>query len=206
MSDAAILADEDPREFRSPFDLALDSAAGAAFLWLVLGHLLFAAGLCVLVLSNVANGAIWITPLFTLPLVWAGRGHRLVMKVAVLLVGFTVAHWVAAELAGQVNAITHPMLPGLIGGGVGGGLSLLLVMLTGLGRPGTPSAIFAVFGAALLAGIGALVVYLYMTTLAGNEAFPGNWLQLLKIYTPWQIGFAYVLAKLLRPDGGMPED
>jgi hypothetical protein len=80
------------------------------------------------------------------------------------------------------------------------------VMLTGLGRPGTPSAIFAVFGAALLAGIGALVVYLYMTTLAGNEAFPGNWLQLLKIYTPWQIGFAYVLAKLLRPDGGMPED
>lgn len=201
MSDAAILADEDPREYHSSFNLALDSAAGMAFLWLVLGHLFFIAGLCVLVLANVANGAVWLTPLFALPLVWAGRGHKLGVKLAVLVIGFTAAHWLAAQAAGQFNAVTHPMLPGLVGGAVGAGASLLLVMVSGLARPGAATAIFVVFGTALLAGLGALVVYLYMTTLAGSERFPLDWLQLLKIYTPWQVGFAFVLAKVLRPDG-----
>jgi hypothetical protein len=206
MSDAAILADEDPREYHSSFNLALDSAAGTAFKWLILGHLFFIAGLCVLTLASVPNGAVWITPLLTLPLVWAGRGHKLMMKVAVLVVGLTFAHWAAAQLAGQVNAVANPMLPGLIGGGVGAGLALLLVLVTGLARPGIAPAVFAVFGTAMLAGLGALVVYLYMTTGSGNEAFPGNWIQLLKIYVPWQIGFGFVLAKLLRPDGGMIEE
>ncbi|MEP9357404.1 hypothetical protein [Sphingomonas sp. KR3-1] len=206
MSEAAILADEDPREYHSSFNLALDSAAGTAFKWLVLGHLLFIAGLSVLTLANVANAGLWITPLLTLPLVWAGRSHKLVMKVAVLVIGVTFAHWAAVQLAGQVNAIADPIRSGLIGGGVGAGLALLLVLVTGLGRPGIASVVFAVFGTAMLAGLGAMVVYLYMTTGSSNDAFPSNWLQLLKIYTPWQIGFGFVLAKLLRPDGGMPED
>jgi len=206
MSDAAILADEDPREYHSSFNLALDSAAGTAFKWLVLGHLLFIAGLCVLTLANVANGAVWLTPLLTLPLVWAGRSHKLAMKVAVLIVGLTFAHWVAAQLASQVNAAATPMLPGLVGGAVGAGLGLLFVLGSGLGRHGLATAIFAVFGTAMLAGLGALVVYLYMTTGSGNQGFPGYWLQLLKIYVPWQIGFGFVLAKVLRPDGGLIED
>lgn len=204
MSDAAILADEDPREFRSPFDLALDSAAGSAFKWLVLGHILFAAGLFLLAVVRI--NPYWLTPLFGLPLVWAGRGHRVGVKVAVLLVGFTLAHWLAIQAAAQVDAVEHPMLPGLVSGGIGAGLSLLLIVVSGLARPGVPTAIFAVFGAALMAGIGSLVVYLYMTTGAGGGADVGQWVQLLKIYTPWQIAFAYVLAKVLRPDGGMPSD
>lgn len=206
MSDAAILAEEDPREYHSSFNLALDSAAGTAFKWLVLGHLFFIAALCVLTLANVANGAVWITPLLTLPLVWAGRSHKLAMKVAVLIVGLTFAHWAAAQLANQVSLTADPMRFGLIGGGVGSGLALLFVLGSGLGRPGIATAIFAVFGAALLAGLGALVVYLYMTTVTANQGFPGDWLQLLKIYVPWQIAFAFVLAKILRPDGGMIEE
>ena len=47
MSDDAILADEDPREFHSPFDIALDWAALEAFKWLVLGHIAYVAGLAV---------------------------------------------------------------------------------------------------------------------------------------------------------------
>ncbi|NIJ63838.1 hypothetical protein FHR20_000769 [Sphingomonas leidyi] len=206
MSDAAILADEDPREYHSSFNLALDSAAGTAFKWLILGHLFFIAGLCVLTLANVANAAVWLTPLLTLPLVWAGRGHKLAMKVAVLIVGLTFAHWAGAQLANQVNASTDPMRFGLIGGGVGAGLALLFVLGSGLGRRGIAPVIFAVFGTAMLAGLGALVVYLYITTGSTSETFPGNWVQLLKIYTPWQIGFAFVLAKVLRPDGAVIEE
>ncbi len=206
MSDAAILADEDPREYHSSFNLSLDSASGTAFKWLVLGHLFFIAALCVLTLANVSNGAVWITPLLTLPLVWAGRSHKLVMKIAVLVVGLTLAHWVAAQLANQVSLSADPMRFGLIGGAVGSGLALLFVLGSGLGRPGIATAIFAVFGTALLAGLGALVVYLYMTTVAPNQGFPGDWLQLLKIYVPWQIAFGFVLAKVLRPDGGMIEE
>ncbi|GEM_PF-1075949 len=206
MSDAAILADEDPREYHSSFNLALDSAAGTAFKWLVLGHLFFIAALCVLTLANVANGAVCLTPLLTLPLVWAGRSHKLSMKIAVLIVGVTAAHWAAAQLSGQINAVANPMLPGLVGGAVGSGIAFALVLLTGLGRPGVASGIFALFGTVMLAGLGALVVYLYMTTGNTREGFPGDWIQLLKIYVPWQIGFAFVLAKLLRPDGGMIEE
>jgi hypothetical protein len=205
VSDAAILADEDPREYHSSFNLALDSAAGTAFKWLVLGHLFFIAALCVLTLASVSNGAVWITPLLTLPLVWAGRSHRLVIKLAVLVVGVTFAHWAAAQLASEFGLTADPMRFGLVGGAVGSGLALLFVLGSGLGRPGIATPIFAVFGTAFLAGLGALVVYLYMTTVVPNQGFPGDWLQLLKIYVPWQIGFAFVLAKVLRPDGGMIE-
>jgi hypothetical protein len=208
MSDAVILEDEDPREFHSPFDLALDWAALEAFKWLVVGHVLFAILLGLLVLADanatlgVSVSPFWLTPFFTLPLVWAGRGHMLVPKVAALLVGFTVAHWLAMQSISLVNAIEHPMLPGLIAGAVGAGLSLLFVLLGGLARHGAPTAIFAVFGAALLAGVGSLVVYLYMTTGSGGESGAAQWIQLMKIYTPWQIAFAYVLAKVLRADNG----
>ena len=199
MSDAAILADEDPREFRSPFDLPLDFAAGSAFKWLVVGHVLFAVSLGLLAVEKI--NPYWLTPLFALPLVWAGRGHKLWAKVAVLLVGFTAAHWLAMQLAQQVDAVHNPMLPGLVAGGAGAGLALLLVFASGLARSGVATAVFALFGTVLLAGIGSLVVYLYMTGGASSAASAGQWVQLLKIYTPWQIAFAYVLAKVLRPDG-----
>jgi membrane protein implicated in regulation of membrane protease activity len=68
-------------------------------------------------------------------------------------------------------------------------------------RPGAATWIFALFGVVLLALIGGLGVYLYLTTGARGDTLVSALMQLLKIYTPWQIAFAYVLAKVLRPDG-----
>ena len=95
MSDVAILDDEDPREYHSPFDLALNPAALETFKWLVLGHVLYAIGLGVVVYFHIDNGAVWVTPLFGLPFVWRERQHRLGVKMLVFFVGFTLMHYVA---------------------------------------------------------------------------------------------------------------
>jgi len=205
MSDAVILEDEDPREFHSAFDLAFDWAAFEAFKWLVLGHILFVVGLVLTLYFQIPNGAIWITPLLAAPLVWKGRKHRPWVKVAVLLVGFTGAHYLGTQAALSAHqpglALEPSLLPGFAGGAVGAAAALGLCAIFGLLRPGAATLIFALFGILLLAMTGSLVVYLYLTTGGNSDTVFGTLVQALKIYTPWQILFAYVLAKVMRPDG-----
>ena len=201
MSDAGIVDDEDPREFRSPLNLALDWVGFEAFKWLIFGHILFAIGLLLVLLADLDDGAIWVTPLFGLPLIWKGRGHRLGVKILVLLLGFTAAHWLAVKAATEIYAAPPSIVPGLVGGAVGGALSLLLCWVFGLLRHGAATLILALVGIVLLAGVGGLTVYLYLTTGDGGSTLLSGWVQMLKVYTPWQVAFAYVLAKVLRPDG-----
>ena len=209
MSDAAILEDEDPREFHSSFDIALDWAGFEAFKWLVIGHIVYALGLALAFSLEIPNGVIWMSPLFAVPLVWKGRGHRLWAKVLALVVGFTIAHylgmqaaWYTQQYQASLSTVVEPsLLPGFVGGGVGAIVALGLCAVFGLMRPGAATLVFSVFGIVLLALIGGLGVYLYLTTGARGDTFISALMQLLKIYTPWQIAFAYVLAKVLRPDG-----
>jgi hypothetical protein len=201
VSDYAIVEDEDPREFHSPFELTLDSAGTQAFIWLVAGHVVFVVGLFVLLSLGVENAAIWATPLYAAPLIWKTHSHRLAPKLIVLLIGLTAAHWLGTKVATDMGTGNGVFLPGFVGGAIGAGVSLGLCGVTGLLRPGGANLVFAAFGTLLLAGVGGLGVYLYLTTGDTGGSVFNQVMQLLKIYTPWQVVFAYVLAKLLRPDG-----
>ena len=44
-----------------------------------------------------------------------------------------------------------------------------------------------------------ICLFLYLTTGASGASLASDVIQPLKIYTPWQIAFAYVLARVLRP-------
>jgi hypothetical protein len=198
MSDVAILDDEDPREYHSPFDLALNPAALETFKWLVLGHVLFAIGLAVVVYFHIDNGAVWITPLFGLPFVWRERQHRFAIKALVFFLGFTLMHYVALMTVSGMRGDEVGFLRGFVGGAVGGGGALLLCGIFGLLRKGS-SLTFEAFGTVLLGAVGSFCLYMYLTTGATGASFASDIVQLLKIYTPWQIAFAYVLARVLRP-------
>jgi len=200
MSDHAII-DDDVDEFREPLNLALDGAGLEAFKWLVVGHVAYVVGLAVMVALRIEHGMVWVTPLFGLPLLWRGRDHRLWGKVAVLLVAFTAVHYLAVQLAIRSYGDQAAVVPGLVGGAVGAAGSFALAALFGLLRPGAATLIFAMFATVLLAAVGSMGVYLYLTTGAPNDSTLAALVQLLKIYTPWQIAFAYALAKVLRPDG-----
>lgn len=198
MSDVAILDDEDPREYHSPFDLALNQAALETFKWLVLGHVLYAIGLAIVVYFQIDNGAVWITPLFGLPFVWRERQHRLAVKVLVFFLGFTLMHYVALMTVSGMRGDEVGFLRGFVGGAVGGGGALLLCAIFGLLRKGS-SLTFEAFGTVLLGAVGSFCLFLYLTTGATGDSFASDIIQPLKIYTPWQIAFAYVLARVLRP-------
>ena len=198
MSDVAILDDEDPREYHSPFDLALNPAALETFKWLVLGHVLYAIGLAIVVYFHIDNGAVWITPLFGLPFVWRERQHRLGVKMLVFFLGFTLMHYVALMTVSGMRGDEVGFLRGFVGGAVGGGGALLLCAIFGLLRKGS-SLTFEAFGTVLLGAVGSFCLYLYLTTGATGDSSASDIIQPLKIYTPWQIAFAYVLARVLRP-------
>jgi hypothetical protein len=199
MSDVAILDDDDDdREYHSPFDLALNPAALETFKWLVLGHVLYAIGLMLVVYFRLGNGAVWITPLFGLPFVWHERHHRPGHKALVFFLGFTVMHYVALKTVSGISGDEVGFLRGFVGGAVGGGGSLLLCAIFGLLRKGS-SLTFEAFATVLLGAVGSFCVYLYLTTGATADSLGSQVLQPLKIYTPWQIVFAYVLARVLRP-------
>jgi len=198
MSDVAILDDEDPREYHSPFDLALNPAALETFKWLVLGHVLYAIGLAVVVYFHIDNGAVWVTPLFGLPFVWRERQHRLGVKMLVFFVGFTLMHYVALMTVSGMSGNGVGFMRGFVGGAIGGGGCLLLCAIFGLLRKGS-SLTFEAFGTVLLGAVGSFCLYMYLTTGATGDSFASDLVQLLKIYTPWQIAFAYVLARVLRP-------
>jgi len=197
MSDIAIL-DDDEREYHSPFDLALNPAALETFKWLVLGHVLYVIGLALVVYFHIPNGAVWITPLFGLPFVWHERHHRAGVKALVFFGGFTLMHYVALMTVSGISGDGVGFLRGFVGGAVGGGGCLLLCAIFGLLRKGS-SLTFEAFGTVLLGAVGSFCLFLYLTTGASGASIASDVVQPLKIYTPWQIAFAYVLARVLRP-------
>jgi hypothetical protein len=197
MSDIAIL-DDDERDYHSPFDLALNPAALETFKWLVLGHVLYVVGLAVVLYFHIPNGSVWITPLFGLPFVWHERHHRAGVKALVFFGGFTLMHYVALMTVSGISGDEVGFLRGFVGGAIGGGGSLLLCAIFGLLRKGS-SLTFEAFGTVLLGAVGSFCLYMYLTTGANGDTFASDVIQPLKIYTPWQIVFAYVLARVLRP-------
>jgi len=197
MSDIAIL-DDDEREYHSPFDLALNPAALETFKWLVLGHVLYVVGLEVVLYLHIDNGAVWITPLFGLPFVWHERHHRGAVKALVFFGGFTLMHYVALMTVSGITGDSVGFLRGFVGGAIGGGGCLLLCAIFGLLRKGS-SLTFEAFGTVLLGAVGSFCLYMYLTTGATGDTFASDIVQPLKIYTPWQVVFAYVLARVLRP-------
>jgi hypothetical protein len=197
MSDAAILDDND-EEYHSPFDLALNPAALETFKWLVLGHLLYVVGLAAVIYFHIGNGAIWITPLFGLPFVWHERRVRGGVKALVFFLGFTLMHYVALKTVSGIATDDNGFLRGFVGGVVGGGGCLLLCAVFGLLRKGS-SLTFEAFATVLLGAVGSFCLNMYMTTGANGGSFVSDLVQPLKIYTPWQVVFAYVLARVLRP-------
>ncbi len=201
MSDHAILEEDDGLEFHASFNLALDGAGFEVFKWLIIGHILYAIGLLIVVAANITNGNIWVTPLFALPLLWRTRDYRMWQKVVVLLVGFTAMHYFAVQAAVQVSRGQEAWVPGLLGGAIGAIGAFALCGVFGLLRSGPVMLIFAVFWTIVLALVGSMGVYLYLTTGAKSDGMVSAWVQMLKIYTPWQVVFAYALAKMLRPDG-----
>ena len=200
MTDHAIRADEEDGEFRSPTNLALDGAGVETFKWLVIGHVLFAIGLIVALAAGVGRPGLWLTPLFGLPLLWRTRDSRFWQKAAALLIGFAAAHYLAAEAVAQYRQ-QDAWVQGLAGGAVGAAVSLAICSVLGLLRGSVATLVFVVFGVVVLALIGSMGVYLFQTTGTTGEGLLSDWAQMLKIYTPWQVVFAFVLAHTLRPDG-----
>jgi hypothetical protein len=201
MSGEITATDEEDEEFHSAFDLGFGYGVLDTFKWLIAGHLLYVVGLLIAASMSIEMGNIWVTPLFGLPLLWAERKHRPWLKALVFVIGFTSAHycgeWIAiksyqpsAELA---------LLPGLWGGLLGGGLALAACFVLGLCRPGVPTMVLGLFGLGLLGVAGALGVYMYVSGGPASDGPVAAVMHMLWIYTPWQVVFAYVLAKVLRP-------
>ncbi len=201
MSDDALYGAND-RDFHSPFDLGFDPVAMETIKWLLIGHLLFLIGLAVVTFAGIERGTVWITPLFVLPLLWYARNHRDWALIGVTVVGFTAVHYLAVDLTMRSYQPDAALLPGLIGGAVGGAGSLLLCAVFRLLRPGMPTIVFALFGAAFLAIVGSLGVYMFLT-FGSRGSSADELVRMLWIYIPWQLAFAYVLSKVLRPVGDL---
>lgn len=207
MSDDVSIYGDDGREYHSRFDLGLELAAMETIKWLVLGHLFFLVGLALTLLLRVEGGAVWITPLFGLPLLWAGRKHRQWGRILVFTAGFTAMHYLAVLTASQNYAGMSPvtgnmLMPGLLGGAIGSAGALGLCAVFKLLREGAPTLVLAGFGVLLLAAAGSVSVYLFLTTGGDGTGFASRFTQMVWIYSPWQLLFAYVLAKTLEPIDG----
>lgn len=187
------------------FRPGLSPAELATFKWLVLGHIVFAVALFVVLSGDLDMGNVWITPLFALPLVLLGPKDRIWIRALVLLVGFTGIHYLATILAidsyepaiaiAARRAGTSPLVPGLVGGAVGAAGSFALCALFRLTGRDKATLMTGLVGIVLLAAVGSLGVYGF---LRGFGSVAGPIGPFLVLYTPWQLVFAYVLAKLLR--------
>lgn len=185
---------------RASIDLDLSPAERRTFLALAAGHALFAVALLTIAPLIQDFGLYAITPLFGLPLLVAGPRDRVAVRALVLLPGFALAHYCAVYLA--VSSIKlpfvgggfadSPFVIGAIGGAVGGAASLLLCTLGGMMRPRMGAQ--ATAGVLVLAAVGALGVWAIFQ-INGSD---GEVAAMLSLYTPWQLVFAYLLAKLLR--------
>lgn len=172
------------------------------FKWLALGHILYAIVLLVVAYWDVDLGNIWITPLFALPLVVAGGRKRLIERALVMLLGFTAIHYEAMSLT--MSLYTQQLLPGAVGGGFGGLASLALCLLFRLAPLDRPTIVWTLVGTLLLAVTGSLGVHLYLLAMGAQNSLDGplgSAVSMLLIYTPWQLVFAFVLAKVLKPIG-----
>lgn len=181
------------------FDFRLDRAERRTFLLLALGHLLFAIALMTVAASLGDYGFYLITPLFGLPLLVLGPRDHLAARAFVLLPGFAAIHYGAVWLAQQSYAVPFTdkgftdLIPlcGAIGGLAGAAASFALCRLGGLLRPGSWP--MALAGLAALTVLGAVGLSIAIGNM-GDSAV--GWL--LFLYTPWQLAFAYFLAKTLR--------
>lgn len=201
MSDVVEDYYDDGLEFHSPFNLGFDPVALETFKWLILGHLLYLIGLAVALSVELSMGNVWITPLFVLPLLWRERAGRDWLRILVFVVGFTALHYLAVKMAIGQSSGESSMMPGLVGGAVGAAGSLALCWVCRQFRPGIPTLVFAAFGVALLALVGGVGVYMYLNPMSSRSGFLDSYLRLLWVYIPWQVVFAYVLAKVLKPVG-----
>ena len=201
MSDDDLDYYDDGLEFHSPFNLGFDPVALETFKWLIAGHILYLVGLAIVLLAQLDMGNVWITPLFGLPLLWAGRRGGEWARILVFVVGFTALHYLAVRLAVRYSSGEPSLIPGLVGGAVGAAGSLALCWVFRLFRPGVPTLVFALFGVVLLAVVGAVGVYLYLSPMSSRSEFLDGYLRMLCIYVPWQVVFAWVLAKTFRPVG-----
>jgi hypothetical protein len=184
-------------------ELGFDAAERRTFLLLAAGHLLFAAALFTVAPLIEENGLYAIAPLFGVPLALLGRGDRRLVRALVLVVGFGLVHYGAVYCA--VKSVRVPFtgegftdslwIPGAIGGLIGAAGSFALCALAGLLRPGSRAMLAA--GVAVLTAVGAVGVYMLMSRMGTTDG-KGSVASYLFIYTPWQLAFAWFLAKLLR--------
>ncbi len=215
MSDDVSIYGENDREFHSPFDLGFDPAALETVKWLVLGHLFYLVGLALAVLVSLGMGNVWMTPLFGVPLLWAGRKHRELQKILVFVLVFTAAHyaatWVAAQVYGNgVDGLAlflngAPEMNAIEAGAAGGALGAVIAFAGcaafKLFREGSATLVFAGFGVVLLAAVGSFGLYMYSTAAVVQGSVASEFGRLLWIYVPWQLTLAYILSKTLKPVG-----
>lgn len=183
----------------SASSLSISGASARTFMSLIAGHLLFVAGLAAVIQYQVDRGNIWITPLFGLPWLILGPKDRFWQKALFVIVALTAVHYLAVEVAVR-NPTGTPSSwwLGAISGAIGGAASLLIAALLALLRRDSQTLMLAVIGTVLLTVLGAIGVHMFLA--GGGADADGQLLDFLWIYTPWQIGFAYVLATLLRTD------
>ncbi len=171
------------------------------FLLLVAGHLLFVAALFVRG-GFLGNLQIHVSiALFGLPLLLFGQRDRIVARGLVLLIGFSLVHYCAFKLAQTSFRVPFsgegltdsPWVPGAIGGAVGAAGAFALCALAGLLRPGVRGLLLA--GTLALVVIGSAGVRIGVFGESARDEMPWG---LLWVYVPWQLVFAYLLAKVLR--------
>lgn len=183
---------------RPGLSLGLSGAAARAFIWLIAGHLLYVVGLAVMVDRDVERGNVWITPLFGIVWLLLGAKDRFWAKALLVVVAFTAVHYLAVEAAIDTYSGDSTWYAGAVGGAVGGAGSLIVGVILGLLRRDSQALTLAVAGTLLLTAVGSFGVHMYLS--GGGADQQGGLTDLLWIYVPWQIAFAYVLAKLLKAD------
>jgi hypothetical protein len=187
-------------EARAGLDFGLSRTERRTFLALVAGHALFVLALFTVAEHLGEYGLYLITPLFGLPLLVTGPKARFAARALVLLVGFPLLHFAAATLARQCYRVPFAgegftdslWLCGAIGGVAGAAGSFALCALCGIFRPGAGT--MAVAGTIVLAVLGGVGLSAAVSFMPGDAVAP-----LLLLYTPWQLAFAYFLAKTLTP-------
>jgi hypothetical protein len=184
-------------------DFTLSAGERRTFLLLAAGHVLFVAALFTVAERFHEYGLYVIAPLFGLPLAVMGRGDRRLVRALVLLLGFALVHYGAVFCATQSFHIPYSesgfteevWVSGAIGGAIGAGGAFLLCALAGLFRLERQGMLVAALIA--LTAIGALGVQIFFDHVGGTEGMAPP-TPYLFIYTPWQLAFAWFLAKLLR--------
>jgi hypothetical protein len=187
-------------------DPRLDPAAIEAFKWLALGHLLYLAGLYASAVMGLTVEAAWLTPLFGLPWLVTRALDRQWFAPLLFVIAISVIHHYAQKIAVDNYVGNSNFIPGALGGAFGGACSLLAAWLLRLLRPGRYLVLPVAVATLALTAIGSLGVYFYLLKAGphpGPQPPPPTGFEavfvMMRIYTPWQIAFAYFLARLTKP-------